>query len=118
LPVHILYRVLTDDRFTGQVVAAEGYLHSRSEFMVDADGQVNALVNLSRDFKAGDILHVTVALLIKYQYEGIERIIVSSHPIGPRYIQDLPYPRQLVANRENSFFMNETCCILPSDYAA
>jgi hypothetical protein len=100
-PLHALYQALTDEAFIGQAVAAKGNLNSKSEFMVDQEGQINGLVSLSRDFIAGDSLTIASIALFWYNNTDFHMIELTTHTLGTADIAELANPRQLIINRMN-----------------
>ncbi|MDR0748969.1 MAG: hypothetical protein LBF62_05310 [Tannerellaceae bacterium] len=100
-PARILYEALTDKAFIGQVVAARGNINCKSEFVIGADGQINGLLSLSRNFMAGDTLTVALILLATFQRKETESIELATYTLGSPDIAALEHPRQFVVGKNN-----------------
>jgi hypothetical protein len=98
-PVQYLYKALTDPTFIGQAFASKGNLTSRSEFILDEEGHLNAIVTLSRDYLPADTLTVATILLYTHHQSTGHLIELTTHTIGTQEIPSLPNPRQYLITK-------------------
>jgi hypothetical protein len=106
LPIAMLYKILTDKTFTGQVIAAKGTLQMRSEFTLTPAQQLNALLTLTRPFAAGDNITIALPLIIKINTQLIETIHLETHTLNIEEINTLPSPTQLIINQKTHPTLN------------
>ncbi|MDR3141784.1 MAG: hypothetical protein LBU37_08695 [Tannerellaceae bacterium] len=112
LPVCMLYNVLADEAFTGQVLSARGNMDARSEFVIDAEGQVSGLLSLSRAFKAGDSITAGIALLVDVHRRLMETVVLQTYALAPPDIEGLTSPNQFLINKKNWEALN-ACALSP-----
>ncbi|MDR1623488.1 MAG: hypothetical protein LBS04_00735 [Tannerellaceae bacterium] len=112
VPLYMLYKVLGDDSFTGHVMAARGSMEARSEFVINAGGQVSGLLSLSRAFQAGDRITVVVALLTDVQRRLMETVALHTYSLTPLDLKGMASPNQLVITPEGREELN-LCALSP-----
>lgn len=96
----MLYEVLMNEEFYGQVLAAKGTMNMRSEFFIDTEGQVNGLLSLSRDFQPGDLLTFGIGGIVKRDRITLDIFRIQTLQLGTSDIKALDQPRQFVVNKE------------------
>jgi hypothetical protein len=101
LPLLMLWQVLNDERFMGQVFASRGNMNCLGEFLLDEEGQINGLISLSRNFIPGDMVTIAACIITTTDNQKLPIIDPKTHILGSSDIEALHHPQELIVTKRN-----------------
>jgi hypothetical protein len=101
LPLLMLWKTLSDKRFTGQVFASRGNMDSRCRFVLDGEGQINGFITLSRDFMAGDTVTIVIGVIMNISKDKTSGLVLKTHTLRSADTEELHHPQRLIITGEN-----------------